>query len=71
MRIKYFTMLQNMPIFQLPTVPTDWEIIMAPNAVKKVFGIKPNLIQFFPRYNLFVDRVSGKIIFDAKLTWWK
>ena len=26
------------------TVPTDWEIIMARNAVRKLFRIKPNLI---------------------------
>ena len=47
MRIKYFTMLQNMPIFQFLRrcdSPTDWQIIMAPNAVRKIFRIKPNLI---------------------------
>ena len=47
MRIKYFTMLQNMPIFQFSRRcdgPYGLENNLALNAVRKLFRIKPNLI---------------------------
>ena len=48
MRIKYFTMLQNMPIFfnfrDVATFPTDWKKIMAPNQKIISNQIKSNLV---------------------------